>query len=73
MRTMTLAEKQATVPAVSIADLLNGASPDPANSPIGVREYFHHIAVGGWPLLVGVDERTARTFMDGYPRWCGPS
>lgn len=66
MRTMTLTEKQATTPTVSVADLLRGTAPAPANSPVEVREYFHHIAVGGWPLLAGADEATARTFLEGY-------
>lgn len=66
MRTMTLTEKQATTPTVSVADLLAGTPTAPANSSTEVREYLHHIAVGGWPHLVGADEATARTFLDGY-------
>lgn len=66
MRTMTLTEKQAINPSVSVIDLLLGTAPTPANSPVKVRDYLHHIAVGGWPLLVGSDERVARTFLDGY-------
>lgn len=64
--TMTLAEKLATTPTVSVAALLGGATPDPANSPLSARDYFHHIAVGGWPFLVGATERAARTYVDGY-------
>jgi len=66
MRTMTLAEKQATTPSVSVAELLVGNVPAPANSPLALRDYLNHIAVGGWPLLVGADERVARTYLDGY-------
>lgn len=66
MRTMTLTEKKATTPVVSIADLLGGQTPSPANSPVEAGEYFHHIAVGGWPLLAGADEHVAGTFLDGY-------
>ncbi|MBN9608303.1 MAG: hypothetical protein BGO26_20275 [Actinobacteria bacterium 69-20] len=66
MRTMTLTEKQATTPSVSVADLLSGIDPAPANSPVSVRDYLDHIAVGGWPLLVGADQRAARTYLDGY-------
>lgn len=67
MRTMTLPEKQATSPVVSVADLLQGMPPPvPANCAVEVRDYLHHLAVGGWPLLVGADERTARTYLDGY-------
>ncbi|MBB1511034.1 ATP-binding protein [Tessaracoccus sp. MC1679] len=66
MRTMTLTEKQASNPAVSLAGLLRGDPVTPANSTLGVRDYLHHIAVGGWPFLVGADERRARTFLDGY-------
>jgi predicted AAA+ superfamily ATPase len=66
MRTMTLAEKQATTPSVSLTDLLGGAPLTPANSPVQVRDYFHHVAVGGWPTLVGADETVARTFLTGY-------
>lgn len=66
MRTMTLSEKQATTPTVSVAGLLEGTPPTPANSSVEVREYLHHIAVGGWPLLIGADEARARTYLDGY-------
>ena len=66
MRTMTLAEKEATTPAVSVTALLQGEAPTPANSPLTVRDYLHHIAVGGWPALVGADSATAGDFLDGY-------
>jgi predicted AAA+ superfamily ATPase len=66
MRTMTLTEKQVIVPTVSVAALLSGAAPSPTNSSLSVRDYLHHIAVGGWPLLVEASERTARTYLDGY-------
>lgn len=66
MRTMTLSEKQATTPSVSVAELLTGSRPTPANASMGVVDYLHHIAVGGWPLLVGADEPAARTYIDGY-------
>jgi predicted AAA+ superfamily ATPase len=66
MRTMTLSEKQVTTPTVSVSDLLRGGAPAPANCPLTVREYLHHITVGGWPALVGANEATARTFLDGY-------
>ncbi|MDR1998858.1 MAG: DUF4143 domain-containing protein [Frankiaceae bacterium] len=66
MRTMTLAEKRATTPSVSVAGLLRGEPLTPANSPLTARDYLAHIAVGGWPALVGADEETARDFLDGY-------
>ncbi len=66
MRTMTLVEKQAISPSVSVAGSFLGTAPAPANSPVTIRDYLHHIALGGWPLLVGADERTARTYLDGY-------
>lgn len=66
MRTMTLSEKQATTPSVAITDLLAGRDPVPANSPATVRDYLDHIAVGGWPLLVGASQRAARTYLDGH-------
>ena len=66
MRTMTLTEKQAVSPSVSVAELLVGTAPRPANSSVTVRDYLNHIAVGGWPLLVGSDERAARTYLKGY-------
>ena len=66
MRTMTLTEKQATDPAVSVAALLSGAAPNPVNSPMSVRDYLHHITVGGWPLLSAATEPAARTYLDGY-------
>jgi predicted AAA+ superfamily ATPase len=66
MRTMTITEKQATNPHVSVSDLLMGIAPVPSNSPVTLPDYLHHVAVGGWPQLVGADEAVARTFLDGY-------
>ena len=66
MRTMTLLEKQATTATVSVERLLHGEAPAPANSPLSVRDYLHHIATGGWPFLAGADERAARIYLDGY-------
>lgn len=66
MRTMTLTEKGATTPSVSIAQLLDGVAPTPGNSPVTARDYLTHIAVGGWPLLAGAGVRAARTYLDGY-------
>ena len=66
MRTMTLAEKRATEPSVSVAELLTGTAPTPTNCALTVRDYLTHIAVGGWPRLVGADEDVARDFLDGY-------
>lgn len=66
MRTMALAEKQAVVPTVSLAGLLAGVAPEPANCPLEFRDYLHHLAVGGWPYLVGAGEDTAEAFLDGY-------
>ncbi len=66
MRTMTLVEKQAASPIASVAGLLEGTGPIPANCPLTFRDYLNHIAVGGWPLLVGADERAASTYLDGY-------
>lgn len=66
MRTMTLTEKQATTPSVSVAGLLAGEPPAPSNSPVAVPEYLSHIAIGGWPALIDAGEVTARDFLDGY-------
>lgn len=66
MRTMTLTEKGATTPSVSVADLLAGIEPGPANSSVSVHDYLSHVAIGGWPLLVGAGEKAARTYLDGY-------
>lgn len=66
MRTMTLAEKQAITPSVSVAGLLEGVTPEPANCPMPFRDYLHHLVMGGWPYLVGADEQTADAFLDGY-------
>jgi predicted AAA+ superfamily ATPase len=66
MRTMTLTEMQATTPSVSLARLLDGDDIAPANSPMTVKDYLYHIAVGGWPLLVGASEAAARTYLNGY-------
>lgn len=66
MRTMTLAEKQATTPGVSLAGLFAGEQVHAANCTLQLREYLHHIAVGGWPFLVGASEAAAIDFLDGY-------
>lgn len=66
MRTMTLTEKQATTPSISVAGLLAGENPTPANSPVTAQEYLSHIAIGGWPALIDADEEAARDFLDGY-------
>lgn len=66
MRTMTLAEKQATPPTVSVRRLLNGEPPEPSNCTMRVTDYLHHLAVGGWPYLIGVSEATAEAFLEGY-------
>lgn len=68
MRTMTLAEKQAVQPQVSLSALLDGTGFSAANSPLSLRDYLDHIAVGGWPLLVGADQRAAKIYMEGYLR-----
>lgn len=66
MRTMTLSEKGASTPTVSLADLLKGGVPEPANSPLRMSDYLTHIAMGGWPLLVGADSEVAHTYLSGY-------
>lgn len=66
MRTMTLAEQQATTPTVSVAALLAGEPPQPSNCAMRLPDYLHHLAVGGWPFLVGADESAAEAFLDSY-------
>lgn len=66
MRTMTLVEQQATTPTVSLSELMNGGVVEPTRSPVEVRDYLHHIAVGGWPALVGGTEHDADRFLEGY-------
>jgi hypothetical protein len=66
MRTMTLIEKGATTPSVSLQALLRGDSVEPARSDLTLADYLHHVVVGGWPDLVGADEDTAREFLYGY-------
>ncbi|MFT3872654.1 MAG: DUF4143 domain-containing protein [Nocardioides sp.] len=66
MRTMTLTEKQATTPTVSVSGLMSGTTVSPTNSPVEIRDYLNHIAVGGWPALVGGSETDATRFLEGY-------
>ncbi|MDR1711467.1 MAG: DUF4143 domain-containing protein, partial [Propionibacteriaceae bacterium] len=66
MRTMTLAEKEATTPTVSLAALLAGDPVTPALCELSLADYCHHIVMGGWPELVGRTEATARRFLAGY-------
>jgi predicted AAA+ superfamily ATPase len=66
MRTMTLVEKQATTPSVSLKSLLKGDAVSPSLFELTLADYLHHIVMGGWPELVGATERTARRFINGY-------
>lgn len=66
MRTMTLTEKRATIPTVSIAELFRGENVPSSRSELAFRDYVHHVVVGGWPQLVGAEEATSRAFLDGY-------
>lgn len=66
MRTMTLTEKQATTSSISVSSLLQGDALAPTRCKLDLRDYIHHIAVGGWPQLVGTEEQTSRAFLDGY-------
>jgi len=63
---MTLTEKQATTPSVSVAELITGTPPTPSNSTVTLPDYLAHIAVAGWPALIGADEDAARDLLDGY-------
>ena len=66
MRTMTLVEQQVAMPTVSLSGLLKGDVLASTHCKLVFRDYVHHIAVGGWPQLVGAAESTSRVFLDGY-------
>jgi hypothetical protein len=66
MRTMTLAEKGATTPSVSVRALLDGDPVSPGAVGLTLSDYLHHIVVGGWPDLIGADESSAFHYLAGY-------
>lgn len=66
MHTMTLTEKQAIVPTVSLRRLLAGEPVEPALCGLSLADYLHHIVTGGWPELVGASEGAAWRFLEGY-------
>lgn len=67
MRPMTLAERGAEQPSVSLAELLSGSRP-PISGVTRVRldDYAHQICQSGFPALRGLPQRALNAVLDGY-------
>jgi predicted AAA+ superfamily ATPase len=66
MRPMSLFESGHSTGEVSLAALLGGEAQHARLTTITVRELMTRIVVGGWPALVGEDERFARRWLADY-------
>ncbi len=67
MRPLTLAERLATEPTVSLARLLGGRrDPIGGHSTVSLVDYAGEICGSGLPGLRGLTERAARAQLDGY-------
>ncbi|SEF08760.1 ATP-binding protein [Jiangella alba] len=67
MRPMSLAERQVTTPAVSLAGLLAGGRPEiTGESPLDLADYTDEIVCSGFPAIRMMDEPHRRDALDGY-------
>lgn len=67
MRPLTLTERAATGPVVSLAGLLEGGrGPIGGDTPICLEDYVREICASGFPGLRGLPERAARAQLDSY-------
>ncbi|WP_432492740.1 ATP-binding protein [Kineococcus auxinigenes] len=67
MRPMTLTERGVTVPAVSLAELLNGRRPAvEGTTDVGVEDYAEEICASGLPAIRPLPPRLRRAQLDGY-------
>lgn len=66
MRTMSLFESGHSSGEVSLAALLRGEDQPTLGGGLSVRDIVSRIVIGGWPSLIGVDERMARLWLQDY-------
>jgi uncharacterized protein len=67
MRPLTLAERLAPKPTVSLAELLKGKQPNlVGDTPVRLEDYVDEILASGFPGLRGVSDRVLRLQLDGY-------
>lgn len=68
MRPMSLFESGHSTGEVSLAALFDGTSQPGAGTSASVPDLMSRIVIGGWPDLLGAEEREARVWMDDYLR-----
>jgi uncharacterized protein len=67
MRPLSLAERKADTPSVSVTALLAGASTElEGETQIGLAEYAHEIVASGFPAIRGLPQRARVSTLDGY-------
>lgn len=66
MRPMTLVETGHSTGTVSLGAILRGDGIAAGDPGLGVPELAERIAIGGWPLHLGLDARRAQRAMRGY-------
>ncbi len=66
LRPMSLPERGATEPTVTIADLLGGRAEISGQTPWGVGDYAREICASGLPGIHGLPPRRQRAQLDGY-------
>lgn len=68
MRPLSLAERGAARPTVSLAALLRGEASIGGESPLGLRDYTNEILRSGFPGIRNYTGRALRAQLDGYLR-----
>lgn len=66
MRPMSLFESGHSNGEMSLARLLNGERQTGLGTHLGFDELLERIVIGGWPELIGADERAARRWLRDY-------
>lgn len=66
MRPMSLFESGHSTGKVSFAALLSGQEQPTLGAQLSLRDMVSRIVVGGWPSLLGAEERTARLWLQDY-------
>lgn len=66
LRPMSLPERGATEPTVTIADLLGGRAEISGRTSWGVGDYAREICASGFPGIHGIPPRRQRAQLDGY-------
>lgn len=66
MRPMSLYESGHSTGEVSLAALLRGQQQRARPTRVTVPDLMERIVIGGWPALLGVDERNARRWLSDY-------